>query len=284
MSSLELTAVSLGPDDERNCPPTSVRQHFFIFFLDFISWRVLTFGTCSRENGTSRSLQSGDGISGVGMSQLSYKERLVLLALQAHASGLTKTQLAAITGLPSDTLRQPLSRLENLGRATIELTGHQERCYATVFPSNQPLVPRWQEWLAVFSEDQPQFEPCDAFATTYASCGVVVLTAIVGGTKDADRITLATTLPVAFVAQVLDMADRQDIWGLDSIFSLHQQLSHEVIDSAVIESTLHWVKENLWGLCWTPAVHVILNEHRAGRQFGGKTDDWTEAEDVSYYG
>ena len=217
------------------------------------------------------------------MSKLSTKERLVLLALQAHAPGLNEHQLEMITHLPTETLQDCLSKLEALGR-THSVAGRLETCYVASPLSEVPLFPNWERWLALFCEAQPQYAEGDTLATMYCQCGVVLLTAIVAGTRDIDLISEVTTLPPAFVMLVLDMADTWNIWDLDSIFHLQERLSSGDVKLDQIESTLHWVKEDLWEYAWTPAIEATLHQYRAGHQIGGKVDWWIDSEVAALFG
>ena len=217
------------------------------------------------------------------MSVLSSKERLVLLALQADPSGLTHFQLTAVTSLGWEEIEQCVRRLETQDRACHLVEGPYTHYFARSL-SEQPLFPNWEQWLALFCEAQPQFESGDRLATMYACCGVVLLTAVVGGTRNPELISQVTTLPLEFTRFVLAMADSRHIWDLESVFALQQRLCREDLEFGEIEKALHWVKENLWDFCWTPAVECRLHELRERRQFGGRTDSWTAAHDVDGLG
>ena len=213
------------------------------------------------------------------MIDLSSKERLVLFALQAYDSGLTHAQLTVVTSLGWQEIERCIQRLENLHRAYHIAEGPYTYYVAPSFP-DQALLPKWNEWLACFSEAHPQFEDRDRLATMYDCCGVVLLTALVGGTTDPELISRVTTLPLEFVCFVLSLADRRYIWDLESVFRLRHHLCSERVDLTTVEKLLQRVKENLWELCWTPTVEARLHELRQCRQFGGNVDSWTDAEDV----
>ena len=201
------------------------------------------------------------------MSEISSHERLVLLALRADPSGLTHSQLAS----------RCVSKLEALKRAfhVVEAT----YTYYVAPPSlTGPLLPDWQGWLEFYCEAQPQYEQGDTLATMYACYGVVLLAAILGGTRDSERISRATTLPLPFVTLVLGMGSKRNVWDVDSVFQLQQRLSDGGADLGEIEKDLHWVKEELWEFCWTARIEARLHEFRSGHQFGGRTDTWIAAE------
>lgn len=213
------------------------------------------------------------------MIDLSSEERLVIFTMQAYASGLTQAQLTVVTSLGRQEVERCIQRLESLDRAYHVVEEPYTYYVARSIP-DQPLFPAWEEWLTLFSEAHPQFVDRDRLATMYDCCGVVVLTALVGGTTDPEPISRVTTLPLGFVCFVLTLADTRYIWDLDSAFWLRQHLCGESVDLAKVDKALQWVKENLWELCWTQAVEDRLHELRECRQFGGKVDSWTEAEDV----
>ena len=80
------------------------------------------------------------------MCEMSYKERLVLLALQKWETGLTETSLGLVTGLPSEEIQESIIRLANLGRAR-RLLLEDKTYYVSIFLSSQPVFPDWKEWL-----------------------------------------------------------------------------------------------------------------------------------------
>jgi hypothetical protein len=211
------------------------------------------------------------------MYEMSREERLVLLALDKRETGMTETSLGVVTGLHSEEIQKSIASLANLGRARQVLDG-AETYYISNSLGSQPLSRYWTEWLKIFCAAFPQFVAGDTLGTMYASCGVVLLAAVVGGTRDAESIARATMLPVNFAMLVLGMAERQGVLSLDSAFDLQQTIRERSHDVAETERRLHCLKEDLWALCWTPGIEAALHTFREGRQFGGAVDRWIDQE------
>lgn len=217
------------------------------------------------------------------MNRLSSSDRLVLLALQAHAPCLTEDQLQMITHLPTEIVQESILTLEALNRARSGVD--RGETYQVAIPlSDRPLLPLWEAWLAFYFEAQPPYAEGDTLATMYDQCGVILLTAIVSGTRDPDLISCVTSLPLPFTMLVLGMADRRNIWDLDSTFELQRRLTTTNIDLHEVDNCLDWLKEELWEFCWTPKIEAKLHEFRAGHQFGGKVDWWLDSETLDSVG
>lgn len=207
------------------------------------------------------------------MSNISNTDRLVLLALQAHASGATAAQLQIITHLRSSALQKSLARLASMNRA-ISFDDQAGLFFKSVPVSDQPLIPLWENWLAFYCETGPTSVEGDTRGTLYLSCGVILLTAITGGTRNPEIISRVTNLPPEFVSLVLAMAKTQNIWCLDSILHLQELLCGREIDLDEIEESLRRILEEFWACCWAPDIEALLHERRGGYQWGGQIDSW----------
>ncbi|MGB8481461.1 MAG: hypothetical protein WCE63_21850 [Acidobacteriaceae bacterium] len=210
------------------------------------------------------------------MNEISSKERLVLLAVERYESGISRTGLGLVTGLPMEVVQESIINLEVLGPIQQVLGG--KTYYVSTPLASHPLFPCWKEWLGIFCEAVPRVIEGDTLGTMYASCGVVLLAAILGDTRDAESIASVTTFSVKFVMLVLGMAERQSLWFLDSAFELQQELCDHLHDLVEIERCLQDLSDDLWELCWSPDIEAELHKFRAGRQFGGAVGCWVEEE------
>jgi hypothetical protein len=211
------------------------------------------------------------------MFEISNIERLVLLALDKGQAQMTEMRLVTVTGLDLKEVQDSLACLVKLGRARQVFHGSEPYHVSTTL-SSQPIFPNWQELLGAFCAEVPPFEEGDTLATMYVSCGVVLLAAIVGGTRDEATISRATMLPIEFVMLVLGMAERQGVLSLDAAFDLQGTIRKRSHDFDEVEQSLDCLKEHLWEFCWTPGIEVALNNLRNGRQFGGAVDLWVNEE------
>jgi hypothetical protein len=211
------------------------------------------------------------------MFEISREEPLVLLALDKCDAVMTETCLGLVTGLPAEEIQKSVTSLAKLGRAR-RLLLEDETYYVLIPLSSQPVFRDWKEWLGTFCALSPQFVEGDTLGTMYASCGVVLLAALVGGTRDAESIACATMLPVRFAMLVLGMAERQGVLSLGSAFDLQQTIRERSHDFDEVEKRLHDLKEDLWEFCWRPEIEADLCTLREGRQFGGAVDRWVDQE------
>jgi len=214
-------------------------------------------------------------LKGINMFEMSKEERLVLLALDKCDWEMTETHLALVTGLLREEIQRSVDSLANLGRAR-QVLDRTETRYVWTSLSSQPIVSNWQEWLSAFCAVFPQFVDGDTLGTVFDSCGVVLLAAIVGGTRDEESISRATMLPVEFVMLVLGMAERRGVLSLDAAFDLQQTIRQRRHDFDEVFQSLDCLKESLWSFCWTPGIEADLCNFRGGRQFGGTIDRWLD--------
>jgi hypothetical protein len=212
------------------------------------------------------------------MNSIGNKDRLVLLALEKLSAGSTEMSLAIATGMEFGDVQASIVRLEQIHR--VERMEHGSKTYFFAAPlSEAPLFAYWEEWLDFFCEVHSPVTEGDTLATTYDCLGVVVLTALLSGNRDAEFIVRVSSLPLDFISLVLGLADRLKIWWLDSLFELQELLRDSNKALSEIDSCLQYVKENFWEICWTPGIEEALQDLRAGRQFGGKIDMWIADEE-----
>ena len=181
---------------------------------------------------------------------------------------------------PREEIQESIIRLANLGRAR-RLLLEDERYYVSISLSAS------RHFQIGRSGWEPSVQCTLGFARrdtlgdrVLSSCGVVLLAAIVGGTRGRGfSIARATILPVEFAMLVLGMAERQRVLSLDSAFDLQQTIRGAgPWFPREIEQRLHDLKEDLWEFCWTPGIEAELHTFRKGRQFGGAVDRWVDQE------
>ncbi len=210
------------------------------------------------------------------MDQLALEQRLVLFTLSVSAAGDHAGHIARITGLTETAVESSITQLQAVGLIR-QITGDHPRFYTADSFDSVPIVPSWDRWLTTYCDAFPLFVERDAEATTYCSCGVILLAALLADTRNAELIAHATTFPRAYVQATLDVADELLFWRFDSVLELrHRLLRAEPLSR--IDAGMDSLKENFWMAI--PYDTEVLEYLRNGRQFGGRTDDWPETEDV----
>jgi hypothetical protein len=76
----------------------------------------------------------------------------------------------------------------------------------------ESLLPAIPEWLYCFHEKYPPSVPGDTQETTFLSCGVAMLAAVLTGSRDAELLEDVVRLPVGFITLVLRLADAHQLW------------------------------------------------------------------------
>jgi hypothetical protein len=106
---------------------------------------------------------------------------------------------------------------------------------------------------------------------TFDCCGLVILTAVVSGTRDAQVLARLSTFPEGFVGWVLEMMDDLDVWWSDRLFDLERTILQNSSDFKDVDDSLHGVKEEFWNAA-TCASPAMLRSLHGGRQYGGQVD------------
>jgi hypothetical protein len=214
------------------------------------------------------------------MYQLTTTERFILVAIQRSNHGLTRTALMHLTAFAPEEVEKAVDTLEAVNFVE-SVTDENPTYYIPVPLTEAPIFPDYEKRLASFCSVYQQMVEGDTEATTYACCGVVLLSAVLTGSRDAQFLAQLTSLPLGFVMLVLGMMDRQELWWSEQLFNLQKTLHECELNFADIESALHGVKEEFWNICWRPGLGDLLETLRARRQFGNRIDRWLDEEDNS---
>jgi hypothetical protein len=141
--------------------------------------------------------------------------------------------------------------------------------YSAVPLAKEPLLPAIPEWLRCFHEAYPPSVPGDTQANTFASCGVVLLAAVLTGRRDAELLEDLLRLPAGFIALVLRLADVYQVWWSERIFDLDAALRKNADDFSDISDALHSVTEDFVSNCCDGAGWILLHALRNRMLFGG---------------
>jgi hypothetical protein len=137
-------------------------------------------------------------------------------------------------------------------------------------------------WLDIYSYSwRPELvEEGDTEATTYVSCGIVILAAVSTGSRDVQFLTGLTSFPDRFVLQVLRLMDRLELWSSVLAFDLERTIRQDATDFAGIDASLLSLTEEFYNAWWSPDLGAALHTFRAGRQYGGLQDRWIDDDDL----
>jgi hypothetical protein len=208
------------------------------------------------------------------MLQLTTPERLALFVIQQSNNPLESYDIGRRTG-PLNELLEVLERLQKLD--LIRKSTCEGRSVYEAVPVTESPALSYIGWLKLFTDAMPQYVVGDNLATTYASCGVVFLVAVLLGTKDVTTIAGVTTLTTEFVELVLDLADENDFFWCPALYDLRSELLEHTTDFELVEDRLHCIKELFWDFVWSVKTENILEAARAGRHFQG-IDWWVDEE------
>ncbi|MBW4046303.1 MAG: hypothetical protein HIU87_15105 [Acidobacteria bacterium] len=115
-------------------------------------------------------------------------------------------------------------------------------------------------------------------ATTFSSCGVVLLAAILAETSSVDILTKITGFPACFVEGVLRV---MEIGGYHLSLQFADLITAACLhsdDFKTLENTLNDVIENYWARMdpiWCEAFETL----RGGYLFGGRPQWWIDVEE-----
>jgi hypothetical protein len=211
------------------------------------------------------------------VDRLSTSENFVLFVIQRSNHDLVANDVMRLTSLSLAETEQALHKLSSLRLIEVIEDGGVTY-YAPRRITASPLLPDFEGWLRNFCSFCPQWDEEDPEATTFDSCGVVILAALLSGSKEAGTLALITSLPEAFVMLVIGILERLDLWWSERLFDLEQTLLQHAMDYADVNSALHGVKEEFWNACWTPRIGEALEEFRAGHHYRSPLDAGSETQ------
>jgi hypothetical protein len=157
---------------------------------------------------------------------------------------------------------------------------HGETCYLPIGLAQSPLIAGYEGWLDHYCSRPAPCGEGDTEAMTFECCGIVILSAVLSGSRDPQFLTRLTSFPEGFVMLVLGMMDRLDLWWSDRTFDLERTIQQHSSDFTEVDDSLHSVTEEFWGAWRSPTLGAALNTIRAGQQYCGVQDRWLEDEDT----
>ncbi len=107
---------------------------------------------------------------------------------------------------------------------------------------------------------------------TFMSCGIVILSTVLAGSRDAQFLARLTTFPEPFVRLVVGMMDQFDLWWSECLFDLKATIQQPSLDLTDVDASLHSVTEEFWNAWRSPGLGAALETLRAGQQYGGLRD------------
>jgi hypothetical protein len=209
------------------------------------------------------------------MDQLSTVDRFVLFVVRTSHHDLSAMAVSRLTGLPSGVVTKAIEELESQ-RLIEPIEHHGEICYLPIGLSQSPLMTDYEPWLDAYCSRPAPVEEGDTEAMTLTSCGIVILSAVLTGSRDAQFLTRLTTFPEGFVMLTLGMMDRLDLWWSERLFDLETTIQQPSLDFAEVDASLHSMTEEFWNAWRSPGLGAALDTLRADQQYGGLRDPWID--------
>jgi hypothetical protein len=132
------------------------------------------------------------------MEQLSTVNRFVLFVVRTSHHDLSAMAVSRLTNLPSIAVTKALKELESQ-RLIEPIEHHGETCYLPIGLVQSPLMTDYEPWLDAYCSRPAPVEEGDTEAMTFTSCGIVILSAILTGSRNAQFLTRLTTFTEGFV-------------------------------------------------------------------------------------
>jgi hypothetical protein len=209
------------------------------------------------------------------MDQLSTVDRFVLFVVRTSRHDLSVGAVRRLTGLPSVVVTKAIKQLESQDLIeAVEQRG--EICYHPVGLTESPLMVDYEGWLDAYCSHPAPVEEGDTEAMTFTSCGIVILSTVLTGSRDAQFLTRLTTFPEGFVRLVVGMMDRLDLWWSERLFDLETTIQQPSLDFTEVDASLHSMTEEFWSAWRSPGLGAALDTLRAGQQYGGLRDRWID--------
>jgi hypothetical protein len=208
------------------------------------------------------------------MKELTTVARFALFALQRTNQPMRFETLASMI----DEWGEPLQKtLDTLIKDNLVRSEDGPHAYYWAVPlAKEPLLPAIPEWLDCFHGKYPPSVPGDTQANTFVSCGVVLLAAVLTGSRDAELLEDLLHLPVGFISLVLRLADAHQFWWSEPIFDLEAALRKNADDFADISDALHGVNDDFVQSCdgteWS-LLHAVRDRRLCGGSIERILDD-----------
>jgi hypothetical protein len=207
------------------------------------------------------------------VDRLSTSENFVLFVVRKSNHDLAADDVMRLTSLSLAVTGRALRRLSSL-RLIEVLEGDGRTYYVPRRVAASPLMRDFEGWLRDFCTFYPQWSEDDTVLTTFASCGVVIMAALLSGSREAGTVAFITSLPEAFVLHVLELLERLDLWWSKRLFHLAEILRQHAMDYAAVDLALLRVKQEFCHACRTP--NELLEGLRAGQHYRSPLDGGLE--------
>jgi hypothetical protein len=204
------------------------------------------------------------------MHELTTLERFTLFALSRSNRPMTCETLMSMTMEWREPLEAALDTLTkaNLVRSSTE--GSRAH-YSAVPLSKEPLLPAVSDWLHRFYDKLHPWllVPGDPEENNSASCALVLLAAVLTGSRDPDFLAHILGLPERFVTLLLWIAKNSEFWWCEQVFDLEAALYKNPEDFADIKDALCCVMEAFDLDYYSTEEWDHLQKLRGGMIFGG---------------
>jgi hypothetical protein len=116
-------------------------------------------------------------------------------------------------------------------------------------------------------------------AATFCTCGVVILSAVVTGSREPALIANLTRLPIDFVRLTLELCGQLHLWWSPCFEELARTVREQGDDAKEVSDALQSVIEEFSMSFVSDTIDQMLHRSREHLQFGGGRDPWPTVPD-----
>jgi hypothetical protein len=152
-----------------------------------------------------------------------------------------------------------------------------------VTPLNPVIAPHNAvRWLEEYFKREPPYLVGDDLATCTYSVGAVILSAVVISTESAAIIAGVTSFPAPFVTAVLDEMREKQLWEIDMLIRLANNLRSNPNDLDCIRLDLACATESVWNAIYTHHIYAALESLRMRIVYGGQPQWWLDEDSCDF--
>lgn len=197
------------------------------------------------------------------MYELTVEERFTLVALQRSSRGKTSIALAYVTGMPIHLVEKAILKLEDLHLVESILSSEQP-VYLPIDLGSEPIVANYTAWLLAFRQNlvaSTESRPVDLI---FASARLILVAAVLTGSRDKQFVASLTSLPIAFVTLMLSMMEMQDVWSSERVLHLDEVIRDGIYEFDEVELSLNRLMEEFTDVCWIPELSALIETAHSG--------------------
>ena len=148
------------------------------------------------------------------------------------------------------------------------------------------LLSRRLHLLQRFVTLYPDFVTGDDMATCSTCIQTVLVSAVILGTRSPDVISYVTSYPTLYIAAIFNVFDKAQVGTTE----MWREKAHASIEKLEDTTALHdWLNNlmyeevDFWEHFYEPQTQVYLTSLRGAALFGGRQQNWVDADALDYF-